>query len=73
MICRFTYHIVERISTRIVGKPAIGKAYLAKGLKLLVQRLVFLHADFQLTAHDTMRLSTIVDKLAKEGKLTIGH
>jgi hypothetical protein len=72
LLVRFVAHVVERVKTNILGKPAYSRNTLMNGFYHLVRRLVFEYADFTLTAHHTSRIDSVITSLVKAGKLTRG-
>jgi hypothetical protein len=72
LLCRFLAHIIERLRSNILGKPAYSKNSLMNGLYKLTKRLTFEYPDFRLTPHAASRIEALIDSLTKADKLTVG-
>lgn len=72
LVCRFVGHIIERLHTNILGKPAYSRVTLRNGLYALVRRLVFEYAEFKMTSHQGRRIDAVLATLVHDGKLTVG-
>lgn len=66
---RFLTAIVEKLHTRSpVGVPSYE--HLTNSVRLMVNTSIFQYADFKMSPHESLRIRTLLDGLAKEGKLT---
>lgn len=72
-MCRFVCHIIERLESKIIGKPAYSKNSLEDGLRKLTRRLTFEYPTFNITEHYKLRIEAAVGSLVREGKLTVGN
>lgn len=65
---RFFYSIVSRVKPRTNQVPAY--TWLKSAVGFVVECCVFHHKTFTLTPHERSRISTLLDSLLQEGKIT---
>lgn len=70
-IGRFLESISNKITSQIRGKPCVSLEHMRKAVYHICSGLLF-KQDFRLSRHESRRLDTLLDTLAKEGKLTTG-
>ncbi|KAL2274702.1 hypothetical protein FJTKL_02989 [Diaporthe vaccinii] len=70
-IARFLESISNKITSQIPGKSGVSVEHMRRAVYYIHGGLVF-KQDFRLTRHESRRLDTLIDTLAKEGKLTTG-
>lgn len=65
---RFLFSIVGLVKPTTNAVPSYD--WLQSGLRCLLGSLYFHHSAFSLSRHDSLRISTVIDELAHQGKVT---